>query len=308
MTNTILFASLCLVWGATWLAIKIGLTESPPFYGAAIRFLVAALLLGAVVAWRKPNWPKSRRLWGWIAISAFFMYAGSYAVTYLTEQYMNAALAAILFASFPFFVTIGAHYFLTHERLTTIKTAGLVVGFSGVVVLFAGGANAPSTTAWWAPGLMLLSPLTSAASNIIVKRHLTGEDPVVLNLIQMSLGVFFLLALAGGFEDFSDFNWNRTSIGAVLFLAVFGSAFAFVTLYHLLRTMTASRLSLIAFVTPVVAAILDWLVLGDTPTWATAAGACLVLAGLYIVNILGERGAARVVEPPAVEAVDCQDV
>jgi drug/metabolite transporter (DMT)-like permease len=232
------------------------------------------------------------------------MYTGSYAVTYLVEQYINAALTAILFASFPFFVAVGAHYFLPHERLTPLKIIGLVIGFSGVVVLFTGGATAASTKAWWAPGLMLLSPLTAAISNIIVKRHLTKEDPVVLNLIQMSLGVVFLMTLAVGFENFAGFRWNATSIGAVLFLAIFGSAFAFVTLYHLLRTMPASRLSLIAFVTPIVAAILDWIVLGETPTWATAGGAVLVLGGIYVVNILGERGQARVVEAPAVEAVD----
>lgn len=308
MLNIILVASLCLVWGATWLVIKIGLTESPPFYAAAFRFIVAAAILGAIAAWRRPRWPRGRRLWGWIAFSAFLMYTGSYAVTYFVEQHINAALAAILFASFPFFVAVGAHYFLPNERLTSLKIMGLVIGFSGVVVLFAGGATAPTTSVWWAPGLMLLSPLASAFSNIIVKRHLTKEDPVVLNFIQMSLGVVFLLGLAMSLEDLEAFRWNATSIGAVLFLAVFGSAFAFVTLYHLLRTMAASRLSLIAFVTPVVAAILDWLVLGDLPTWATAVGAALVLGGIYIVNILGERGRARVAEPPAVEAVDCQEV
>jgi drug/metabolite transporter (DMT)-like permease len=306
MLNALLVASLCLVWGATWIVIKIGLTESPPFYAAAIRFVIAAGILGAIALWRKPKWPKGRRLWAWIGFSAFLMYTGSYAVTYFVEQYINAGLTAILFASFPFFVSIGAHYFLPGERLSLFKVIGLVIGFTGVVVLFTGGATAPSTRAWWAPALMLLSPLTSAVSNIIVKRHLTQEDPVVLNLIQMSMGVVFLLALATGFENYGDFKWNATSMGAVLFLAVFGSAFAFVTLYHLLRTTTASRLSLIAFVTPNVAALLDWLVLGDTPTLATGVGAALVLVGIYIVNILAERRKKHLAVT-AVEAADCTD-
>lgn len=306
MINALLVASLCLVWGATWLFIKIGLSESPPFYGAAIRFVIASAILGVIAYWRKTKWPRDGRLWGWIIFSAFMMYAGSYAVVYFVEQYINAALTAILFASFPFFVAVGAHFWLKGERLNVIKAIGLIVGFTGVVVLFTGGAAAPTTRAWWAPILMLLSPIASAASNIIVKRHLTQEDPVVLNFAQMSIGVLFLLAMAGSSENFGDFKWNATSITAVLFLAVFGSAFAFVTLYHLLRTTTASRLSLIAFATPIVAAILDWLVLGDLPTWATGVGAVLVLGGIYIVNILGERGKARVAEPPAVEAVDCQ--
>ncbi len=128
----------------------------------------------------------------------------------------------------------------------------------------------------------------------------------MLNFVQMSIGVVFLVALASSIEQFSDFRWNVTSVTAVLFLAVFGSAFAFVTLYHLLKTTSASRLSLIAFATPIVAAILDWVVLGDTPTWATGIGALLVLGGIYIVNILGERRAGRVVPVSAAEAVDCE--
>lgn len=306
MLNGLLVASLCLVWGATWLFIKIGLSESPPFYGAAIRFIIASAILGAIAAWRGTKWPRGKRVWAWIVLSAFMMYAGSYAVVYFVEQHINAALTAILFASFPFFVTVGAHFWLPNERLTILKVVGLTVGFTGVVTLFAGGATAPTTSAWWAPILMILSPLTSALSNIVVKRHLIQEDPVVLNFVQMSIGVVFLLSLAMGFENFSDFKWNATAVGAVLFLAVFGSAFAFVTLYHLLRTTSASRLSLIAFATPIVAAVLDWLVLGDIPTWATAAGALLVLAGIYIVNILAERRKKHMAVT-AVEAADCTD-
>lgn len=306
MLNALLVASLCLVWGATWLFIKIGLSESPPFYGAAIRFVLASAILGAIAAWRRTKWPHGGRVWAWIVLCAFMMYAGSYAVVYFVEQHIDAALTAILFASFPFFVAVGAHFWLPGERLTILKVIGLIVGFTGVVVLFTGGATAPSTSAWWAPILMILSPLASALSNIVVKRHLTQEDPVVLNFVQMSIGVVFLMSLALGFENFADFKWNATSIGAVLFLAVFGSAFAFVALYHLLRTTSASRLSLIAFVTPVVAALLDWLVLGDTPTLATGVGAMLVLAGIYIVNILAERRKKHLAVT-AVEAADCTE-
>jgi drug/metabolite transporter (DMT)-like permease len=93
-------------------------------------------------------------------------------------------------------------------------------------------------------------------------------------------------------------------MGAVLFLGTFGSAFAFVTLYHLMRTMAASRLSLIAFVTPIVAAILGWLILGEMPTWATAAGAILVLAGIWVVNVLAPRTTPGTPGVSAVEALD----
>ncbi|MEW5701989.1 MAG: DMT family transporter [Candidatus Zixiibacteriota bacterium] len=304
MTNILLFATLCLVWGATWLAIKIGLSESPPFYGAALRFLIAWAVL-AVLVWKgKRRWPRGRQVWMWLIASGLAMYFGSYAVVYYVEQYIDSALAAILFASYPFFVAIGAHFHIAAERLSPLKVAGLVIGFVGVVVVFGGSVTAPGTGAWWAPALMLASPFASAIASIIVKRHLTGEDPIVLNCVQMAIGAVLLFGAAAAVEDFASFHWNFTSVGALLFLALFGSAYAFVTLYHLMRTWPVTRLSLIAFITPVVATVLGWLVLHERLSWATALGALLVFAGIWMVNVLAERGrrkpsAAVVSEFPA---------
>jgi drug/metabolite transporter (DMT)-like permease len=292
VTDIILFATLCLVWGATWLAIKIGLSESPPFYGAAFRFLVASAVLAALVWHGRRRWPRGRNVWLWLIASGLVMYFGSYAVVYYVEQYIDSALAAILFASYPFFVAVGAHFHIPGERLTPLKAVGLVIGFVGVVIVFGGSVTAPSTEAWWAPALMIVSPFTSAVSAIIVKRHLTQEDPFVLNCAQMAFGTVLLFAAAGAVEHIGDFHWNPTAIGAMLFLALFGSAYAFVTLYHLMRTRPVTQLSVVAFITPVVATILGWLVLDEQLTWATALGAVLVFVGIWIVNVWAERRAA----------------
>ncbi|HUU45060.1 MAG TPA: DMT family transporter, partial [Acidobacteriota bacterium] len=176
MIQALLIAGLCLVWGATWVVIKIGLSESPPFYGAALRFLLATVVLSLLVAAARRRLPRGRSLWGWMIVSGLLMYFGSYAVVYYVEQYINAALAAILFASFPFFVAIGAHLHLPGERLTPLKVTGLAVGFIGVVVVFGGSIATPDTALWWAPAIMLLSPFCSAVASIIIKRHLTRED------------------------------------------------------------------------------------------------------------------------------------
>ncbi|HSH00827.1 MAG TPA: DMT family transporter [candidate division Zixibacteria bacterium] len=296
MVNNLLIVALCLIWGATWVAIKIGLSDSPPFYGAAFRFLIATFTLAIIVSLGRRKLPKNGRTLVWIVISGLLMYVGSYAVVYYVEQYINAALASILFASFPFFVAIGAHFHLDNERLTFMRLIGLVVGFAGVVVVFSGGVTAPETTHWWAPIVMILSPLTAAVASIIVKRHLTSDDPSSVNFLQMAVGSAALFALAAGTENLTDFHWTAAATGAVVFLALFGSVFTFVTYYHLLRTMEATKLALIAFVTPLVASLLDYLVLGATLSTATMIGAALVLVGIYLVNIAG----ARRVRTPAV--------
>jgi drug/metabolite transporter (DMT)-like permease len=289
MINILLITALCVVWGATWVVIKIGLSESPPFYGAALRFMVASMLLGAIV------WVGRRRLvrdWTdlrWILLSGLFMYFGSYAAVYYAEQYIDAALAAILFASFPFFVAIGAHFHLPGERLTVLKFAGLAIGFAGVAVIFGGGVSRPEPETWWAMLLMLMSPFCSAIAAIIVKRYLTQHNPVVLNFMQMIVGFSVLIVMATMHEDLADFNWSVVSVGAVLFLGIFGSAFTFVTYYHLLKTMEATKLSLIAFATPVTAAFFGWLLLDERLTLASVIGALMVFAGIYLVSIMAPR-------------------
>jgi len=289
MTNILLLTALCIIWGATWVAIKIGLGDAPPFYSASFRFLLAAILLGAMTWIGRRRISLPRQTLYWVYLSGLFMYFGSYAATYWAEQYINAALAAIIFASFPFFVAIGAHFYLPAERLTALRLLGLVVGFAGIVVIFSGGLSVPDPNAWWAMFVMLLSPLMSAFASIIVKKHLTKDDPVVINFLQMTAGVVVLFALASMNESFADFHWSMVSIATVVFLGIFGSAFTFVAYYHLLKTMEATKLSLIAFVTPIVAALLGWLVLGETPTLATVIGAVLVFIGIWIVNVLAPK-------------------
>jgi drug/metabolite transporter (DMT)-like permease len=295
MLNSLLIAALCLIWGATWVVIKIGLGEAPPFYGAAFRFLFAAVILGLMVWIGRRRLTHERGTLFWVYSSGLLMYFGSYAAVYYAEQYIDAALAAIIFASFPFFVAIGAHFYLPAERLSLLKILGLVIGFTGIVVIFGGGLSRPDSDAWWAMFVMLMSPIASAVASIIVKRHLTKQDPVVLNFLQMTAGVVVLFALASSYEDFGDFRWTLISIAAVAFLSIFGSAFTFVTFYHLLKTMEATKLSLIAFVTPIVAALLGWLLLGESPTLATVAGAVLVFIGIWVVNVLGPKRMPRAV-------------
>ena len=101
----------------------------------------------------------------------------------------------------------------------------------------------------------------------------------------MAVGVVFLLPMGFALESLSDFSWTVNSIGAAVFLAVFGSVLTFVTYLHLLKTVEATKLSLIAFVTPVVAVILGWIVLGESLGAETILGGALVLSGVYCVLV-----------------------
>jgi drug/metabolite transporter (DMT)-like permease len=285
MTTYLLVTILCLVWGATWVVIKIGLEDSPPFLSAGLRFVIAVVVLGIiVVAGRKPQ-PRGRLTWWRVLLPGIFMYFIPYAAVYYAEQHISAALASILFATFPFFVASMAHFVLPGERINGIKALGLFLGFAGVVVIFRDGLMVPDPQILPSMGLALLSPLSSAFAAVWLKKYLTEVNSFSATFWQMIVGIVFLLPLGLAVEHMADFHWTVRAVGAAAFLGVFGSALTFVIYLHLLKTEEATKLSLIAFVTPIVTLIIGWIVLGESLTPVTMLGGALVLLGVYCVLV-----------------------
>lgn len=281
----LLIAVLCLVWGATWVVIKIGLEDSPPFMAATFRFIIAVVVLGVIVlAWKRPQ-PRGRLLWWRVLFPGVFMYTIPYAAVYYAAQHIPAALNSVLFATFPFFVAVLAHFYLPDERLNAVKLLGLTSGFLGIMVIFHDGLSLPNP--WVIPAMLLalVSPAASAMASVWLKKYLSKVDSFSATFWQMGIGVVFLLPMAFGWEDIADFRWTFTAVGAAVFLGIFGSAMTFVIYLHLLKTQEATRMSLIAFVTPIVTVILGWIVLGERLGLETLLGGVLVLVGLYCVLV-----------------------
>lgn len=283
---------MCIIWGLTWIAIKIGLEDLPPLLSAGIRFVLACALLWPVVFWRRLSlprkWPEIRT----ILVPGFFIYGVNYALVYWGEQYIGAGLAAILFASLPFLVALFAHYLLPGEKMTLVKLTGLSCGFLGIVLVFQGGLSfGPDTYL----GMLALlgSSLSAAYANILVKRDLHDIDPMLATAVQMSLGAVLLLGLGTATESWQDFHLTRKAVGTLLYLSVFGSALAFSLYFWALKKTEATKLSLIAFVTPLVALVGGNLILNEPVTGRLAAGSILVLVGILVVNYFSYPGKNR---------------
>ena len=285
MITNLLVAMLCLVWGTTWVVIKMGLQDSPPFLSAGLRFVIALVVLGVIVFTKKKPHPRGRLMWWRVLFPGIFMYFIPYAAVYYASQHIPAALNAVLFATFPFFVAVLAHFYLPGERLNVVKWLGLFGGFLGIVVIFHDGLSVPDPRVMPSMIIALLSPLAAAVASVWLKKYLTKVDSFSATFWQMAVGVVFLLPMGFALESLSDFRWTVNSIGAAVFLAVFGSVLTFVTYLHLLKTVEATKLSLIAFVTPVVAVILGWIVLGESLGAETILGGALVLSGVYCVLV-----------------------
>ena len=143
MLTNLLVAFLCLIWGGTWVVIKVGLEDSPPFLSATLRFVIAVAVLGAIVFIGKRPHPRGGLMWWRMVLPGVFMYAIPYAAVYWAAQYIPAALNSILFATFPFFVAILAHFYLPNERLNPIKWLGLFGGLLGLLIIFNDSLSIP---------------------------------------------------------------------------------------------------------------------------------------------------------------------
>ena len=278
------FVLISVIWGSTWLAIKIGLESIPPFLGAGLRFAVASLVLFSIIRIRKLTIPFTRDAKKVYFSLGVLSFSTAYALVYWGEQYISSGLSSILFASFPFWVAIFSHLMLRNERLDWYKSAGIIVGFVGLLVIFAVDLR-------WSEGesvagivAVVASTIFQAYSLILVKKYGQSIDPFVMNFVGMSLGCLILLGLGLSLEANRTLSWNASAIGSILYLAVIGSVLTFVTYYWLLKRIEAVYLALTSFINPVVAVILGAMVLGEALNTAVFAGAMLVLAGILLAN------------------------
>lgn len=293
-----LVALLCFVWGSTWLAIKVGLTDLPPFLGAGVRFTIASAILVGVGRARGVPFPRAHRAHLLLLLVGLSSFWASYGIVYWAEQYIPSGLTAVLFATLPFFTLAFAHLIIPAERMTGRRLLGVVIGFLGVLLVFRGDLAVEHPRGAMAAGLLLLSPLLSAAGNVAVKRWGRDLDPYQLSTLPMVYGAVALLATSLWAEDLARAAWTPAAVGSVLYLAVFGSALAFVVYYTLLREVPVTTLNLISYVFPIVALVLGYLVLGEVLDRLTLAGAGLVLVGIAIAT-RRRRARTAIPEVPA---------
>lgn len=275
---------LCLIWGSTWLAIKIGLEDLPPFLAAGVRFAIAAAILLLLARFSKVPFPRSRRahlgLLG-LGLTSFWL---SYGLVYWAEQYLTSGLTAVLFATLPLFTLLLAHLVIEAERLTPRRAVGVALGFLGVVLIYQEDLRLTDPRAPTAAVILLLGPLASAAGAVAIKRWAGHVHPYHLTILPMAYGGAGLLLTSLLTEDAAAAEWSAVAIASVGYLAVFGSVIAFVIYYTLLRQVAVTTLNLLSYVFPVVAVVLGYLILGETLQPLALVGGATILAGIALAT------------------------
>ncbi len=285
----IVFGSLCFVWGSTWLAIKVGLGSLPPLTFAGIRFIIAWVLLLAFALARKTEFPRDKGSWRVMLFLGLTQISFPYALTFWGEQYMTAGLTSLLFATLPFFVVVFAHFMIHGERVTAWKLIGMLVSFIGVTIIFSRELML-TTSSFWGGVAVIAASGSAACANVVGKKYSHSINPTVNVVVQMAVGAILLTAAGLALERGVPLRFDQTSVFAVLYLAVAGSAFGFVALYWLFTRMEVTRISLFTFITPIVAVLLGWLMLGERVDLSVAVGGSLILMGVVLVNHAPKTG------------------
>jgi drug/metabolite transporter (DMT)-like permease len=283
-TPLIVWLALCLIWGSTWLFIKLGLRDLPPFTFAGIRFLLASAILWAIVIARRRPLPKSGRDWLKLAWMGSITFALNYGLIFWGEQHINSGLAAVLQAMIPAFGLIFAHFYLPNERLTARKLAGVATGVAGVGLIFYDQMKIEGIAALQGSVALLLSSVCAAYSNVFIKARCQHIDSSVIAAGQMVWGIFPLLTLGAVLEgDPFDHRWSAQSALALAYLALIGSVLAFLLYFWLVTKIEVTKTMLISLVTPVTALLIGWLALDERLSWRVAAGSAAILAGIWLI-------------------------
>jgi drug/metabolite transporter (DMT)-like permease len=284
-----------LIWGSTYLAIRVMVETVPSSFGAGVRFVVAGLLLLGVLAARgglrriRVTTPMLLRL---AAVGSLLAAGGNGLVT-VAEKHVPSGLAALLIASMPLWIVV--YRSIARDRVGAATLAGVVVGFAGVALLLLPG-NRPAGVPLGSSLLIILAAASWAMGSFMSQRMTMPPDPLVSTGWQMLCGglVMLVAALASGEATSVDVGaFSAKSVAALLYLVAIGSLVAYSAYTWLLQNAPIAKVATYAYVNPMVAVILGWAILGEhVPPMMLAASAVIVGSVASIVRTEGRPRAA----------------
>ena len=286
----IVWLILCLIWGTTWIFIKVGLEDLPPITFAASRFVLSVVILLPVIWIRELPWPRSAAEWKLIALTGFLQFSLNYSSVFWGEQHISSGLAAVLQAMITVFGLLLAWIFLPTEKITGLKIFSVILGVIGVAVIFIEQLRIESRMAFYGSLAIVLGAYCAAQASILIKLRGTSLHPASLVCTQMICGLpaIVVYALAAEGNPLS-FHWTWRAIACVVYLAVFGTIAAFWLYYWLLSRIESTKAMMISLVTPLIAVLIGAIFLGERLPPQTLFGGLLIIASIGLIVIKRQR-------------------
>ena len=286
-----LLGLLAIMWGSSYLFIKIGVETLPPLSLVVLRLLVGFAILLVVVGVTRTPLPRDLRTLGHLAILGAVNIAIPFWLIGWAEQHIASGLTGILQSTSPFFTLVLAASFVHDEHVTRGRVAGIAIGFLGIFVLSGHDLTDLGTTAGTqrllAQLAVVLASLAYAAGNTYARRTLREARPLVLATGQVGWALAIVVVLALLVDGGITLPTVPQAALAVGWLGTIGTGFAYLVFFRLLSGWGPTRASLVSYLLPVVAVVLGVVVLGETVDAAFLAGAALIVAGIWVVNRRG---------------------
>jgi drug/metabolite transporter (DMT)-like permease len=284
MKPVLVWLILCVIWGSTWIFIKVGLDDLPPISFAYSRFIISLLVLAMTAFWGKISLLTTPKEWKIVAFTGFLQFSINYGLLFWGEQYISSGLAAVLQATIPAFGLFLAKFFLPDEDITVTKIVSIIFGSIGLIIIFYEQLYFSGTMAFLGSLAVVAGGFCAALASVLTKS--IGNKTNSANIIfwQMLFGIVPLF-IYGGFLEGNPlrFNWTTSAFFCVLFLAIFGTVVAFWLYYWLLQQMDVTKAMLIAFVTPLIAVVIGAYYRNETLGIQTFIGGLFILASVGLI-------------------------
>jgi drug/metabolite transporter (DMT)-like permease len=289
------FTTVYLVWGSTYLAIRVAVETMPPFALAAVRFALAGALLFAFLRLRGNAWPTPRQ-WRDAAVSGALLLLGGNGLVTWAEQTIPSGITALLIGSGPVFVVLVEWAWPGGARPSPLTAFATALGFAGVAWLAAPWENTGAGALHLAGVVAILCACLSWAFGSIYGRHVRDPAPPFVGAAAQMLAGSVALALVAGLRgEFAAWDLAATSPrswAAFAYLVLLGSLAGYSAFVWLVKHSTAARTATFAYVNPVVAVFLGWLVLDEPVTLRTLAASAVILAAVLLITLAKTRPAA----------------
>lgn len=279
----LLYALLCVIWGTTWIALKVTLDGIPPILSVALRFAISSLLLWAIVIFRRERIAWCRDTAALFVTFGVVNFAFCYGLTTWGVQFIHSGVGAIIWSTHPILIALGAHLILSDDRLTVRKVLGGAFGLAGTAVIFLpnGSGNGRELAGGVA---VFLAVAAGAWPTLLYKKRQSAIPWLQMNAIAQTISLAVLFPATILLERDAAPVWSVANVSALAYLAVVGTVVAWSIYFWLFSQLRVTQISAVALVPPVIALLLGRLMLGESLSLAALTGSALVLFGVYLVN------------------------
>jgi drug/metabolite transporter (DMT)-like permease len=279
-------AAVCVIWGTTYLGLRIGVTQFPPFLFSFLRFASAgSILVTFMLTVGKSPLPSRSVLFNQ-SLCGLLMVTLGISIVGWAEVYISSGLAAIICSCMPIWALLINVLITKDEQPNWIIVLGLAAGITGIVIIFGEHIN-EFTQANYTKAIIatFLANLSWAAGSIWIKKKSGHGNPFLNAGLQMLSGAVFLIPLTLLFDDYAGVQWSASLLYTLAYMSLIGSVAAYACYSYAIKNLPMTIVSMYAYINPVVAVLLGWLILDEKLTVLIAIAIVITLSGIYLVNL-----------------------